>query len=63
MFPLERWGEFRSYSALASGAFGYAIVRDVGYFLRERRRIRGVMDAAARRDQISNSNDLKQSPR
>jgi hypothetical protein len=54
MFALERWGEFRWYSALASGAFGYAIVRYIGYFVKERRHVRGVMDAA-KRDQISNS--------
>ena len=48
MFPLERWGGFRWYSALALGALGYAIARYIGFFVRERRYIKGVMDAAKR---------------
>ena len=42
--PLERWGGFQWYFALALGALGYAIVRYIGYFVRERRHIKGVMD-------------------
>jgi hypothetical protein len=53
MFPLDRWGGFQWYSALALWVFGYAVARYVGYFVRERRYVRGVMDAA-KRDQISN---------
>jgi hypothetical protein len=53
MFPLDRWGGFQWYSALALGVVGYAVARYVGYFVRERRYVRGVMDAA-KRDQISN---------
>jgi hypothetical protein len=52
-FPLDRWGGFQCYSAPALGVFGYALARYVGYFVRERRYVRGVMDAA-KRDQISN---------
>jgi hypothetical protein len=39
---------------IATFGFGYAIVRYIGYFVRERRRLRGLMEAA-KRDQISNS--------
>jgi hypothetical protein len=43
MFPLERWGGFRWYSALALGALGYAIARYIGYVVRERRYVKDVM--------------------
>jgi hypothetical protein len=52
-FPLERWLSFQWYSAVPLGVLGYAMVRYAGYFVRERRSIKGTMDAA-KRDQISN---------
>lgn len=41
--PLERWGGFQWYFALAFGALGYAIVRYIGYFVRERGHIKDAM--------------------
>jgi hypothetical protein len=48
MFALERWAGFRWYSALALGALGYAVARYIGYFVRERRYIKGVFDTKKR---------------
>jgi hypothetical protein len=53
MFALERWAKFQWYWALALATFGYGCVRYIGYFVRERRYIKSVMDAVTR-DQISN---------
>lgn len=53
MFALERGAEFGWYWALALAWLGYGCVRYIGYFVRERRYIKGLMDAV-NRDQISN---------
>jgi hypothetical protein len=53
MVPLERWTDIQWYFALALGALGYAAVRYIGYFVRERHYIKNTTDAA-KRDQISN---------
>lgn len=52
-FPLERWLSVQWYFAVPLGLLGYAMVRYAGYFVRERRHIKGAMEAA-KRDQISN---------
>jgi hypothetical protein len=53
MFSLEWWTGFNWYSALAFGGIGYGIVRYIGYFVRQRRHIRTVTEAA-KRDESSN---------
>jgi hypothetical protein len=57
MFLLERWAGFQWYFALAIGALGYGCVRYIGYFVRERRYIKNMMDEAMKiskaRDQSS----------
>jgi hypothetical protein len=53
IFPLEYWWSVPWYFSLPLGALGYGGVRYIGYFVRERRYIKNVMDAA-KRDQISN---------
>jgi hypothetical protein len=52
-FPLERWLSLQWYFAVPLGVLGYGLVRYLGYFVKERQHIKGVMDAA-KRDQISN---------
>jgi len=48
MFTLEQWTGLAWFYALVLGALGYGIVRYVGYFIRERRYINSVMEAAKR---------------
>jgi hypothetical protein len=58
IFPLERWAAVPWYFSLPLGALGYGCVRYIGYFGREHRNIKNVMDEAVKsakaRDQISN---------
>jgi cytosine/uracil/thiamine/allantoin permease len=57
-FPLERWWSVPWYFSLPLGVLGYACVRYIGYFVRERRYVKNMMVEAVKnakaRDQISN---------
>ena len=57
-FPLEYWLSVPRYFSLPLGLLGYLCVRYIGYFVRERRYIKNMMDEAMRiskaRDQNSN---------
>jgi hypothetical protein len=60
MFTLERWADFHWYFSLPLGSLGYGCARYIGYFIRERRNIRRIMEEAdmavgrAKSRQISN---------